>query len=188
VGWQKVLEPWGGGMADLPTYAFQRQRYWLDTDERLIEAATARTAEVSWPEKLADLPATQREERLLEWVRAEIAAVLGLAGAPAVLPDTLLKDLGMKSPVAVELGSRLGRRMGRQLPVTFVYNYPTARGMARALLAGMAPPGPTPVREERAASPSPAPEDPSALSDDELFHSIDALVNEDGPTPRQEKR
>ncbi|WP_433930447.1 type I polyketide synthase [Sorangium cellulosum] len=184
VDWRAVLAPFGGGLVNLPTYAFQRQRYWFDTDESVALAAASSIAEESWSEKLAGLSPARREERLLEWVRAEIAAVLGLE-APAVPPDVPLRDLGLKSPIAVELGSRLGRRTRRKLPVSFVYNHPTPRAIARALLEGMfssskdSPPSTADDRRPPGVPAGVAPPqalETSEMSDDELFQSIDALV------------
>jgi acyl transferase domain-containing protein len=184
VDWGLVLAAWSGRYVDAPTYAFQRKRFWFDRDEVSIVSKDPSTE--TWLEELNRLPPAQREERLLEWVCNEIAAVLGLRGAAAVPPNSLLQDLGMRSPVAVELASRLARRSRRALPATFVYSYPTAREIAGALLERL---------NEEASHGRQRPISASnavlgtevTLSDDELFASVDALVRET-EAPSQEDR
>ncbi|MFI9383505.1 type I polyketide synthase [Kutzneria sp. NPDC052558] len=107
----------------LPTYAFQRERYWLDTVP--VDAARAEVVD------LAGL------------VRAHTAAVLGHATPQAVETAISFKDLGFDSHMAVELRDRLGAALGRTLPTTVVYDHPTPSELARALSGAEArQPGP----------------------------------------------
>lgn len=88
-------------------------------------------------ERLAGLGEAQRREALLAMVRGEAAAVLGYAGA--VDADQPFRQLGVDSLTSVELRNRLRRETGLNLPVSLVFDHPTARSLAERLVADLDP-------------------------------------------------
>jgi acyl transferase domain-containing protein len=70
---------------------------------------------------------------MLEIVRTEVAAVLGLASADAVDPESTFVDLGFTSLAAVELMDRLERATGLVLAPTLGFDYPTPAAAAAYL-------------------------------------------------------
>jgi acyl transferase domain-containing protein len=150
VDWETILEGTGGGRVDLPTYAFQRQRYWLDASASTTvpaarlhaeDPADLATAAASKPEdpsslrrRLAELPETDRLASLTSLVQEVVAAVLGLAGAAAIPDQRPIKELGMDSLMGVQVRNELSARANVNLPLTLVYNHPTPLAIAKLLL------------------------------------------------------
>ncbi len=104
----------------------------------------------SLAESLAGLAAEERQQRVLDLVCEHAAAVLGLAAAVEIDPDTAFKELGFDSLGAVELRNRLVAASGLRLPQTIVFDYPTPLSLARHLAeqaggAASAVPGPSPA-------------------------------------------
>nr|WP_294524330.1 type I polyketide synthase [uncultured Rhodopila sp.] len=84
-------------------------------------------------ERLARAPADMRRAVLDEFVRAEVAGVLGLAANDPIDPETGFFDLGMDSLTSVELKRRLERGTGRSLPSSLTFSYPNLRAMSEFL-------------------------------------------------------
>ena len=77
---------------------------------------------------------------LLGFVQEQAAAVLRavLPDAPAAVdPDTPFSELGFDSLAVVELQTRLVAATGLDLPVTVVFDHPTARALATLVRAGL---------------------------------------------------
>jgi pimaricinolide synthase PimS3 len=67
---------------------------------------------------------------VLELVCAAAAFVLGHERAGAIDPDQGFLDLGFDSLTAIELRNRLSATIGRPLPTTLIFDYPSATALA----------------------------------------------------------
>lgn len=85
-------------------------------------------------DRLAALSEPEGDDHVLGLVRGELAAVLRHADPDAVDVDGPLTGLGLDSVLAVELRNRLSRISGLRLPVTLVFDHPTARAVTTHLL------------------------------------------------------
>ncbi|MGW8882048.1 acyltransferase domain-containing protein, partial [Streptomyces mirabilis] len=106
VDWRAVHGP-HARVTDLPTYPFQRDRYWLDTSYDVAPARPAPAAKTASPETLADLPAEELAERLLALVRQHAADVLGHSDPQVIHDSENFLDMGFSSFTALEVRNRL---------------------------------------------------------------------------------
>jgi acyl transferase domain-containing protein len=133
------LFPDGGRCVQLPTTPWQRERLWLDwleSPERQVELdAGKQAAAEAAPEQgdslrhLEDTSANDRRDIWLALVQEQVAGVLGLDQPTQLNPQQGLFDMGLNSLSAVELANRLGASLGRSLPATLVFEYPTVEAL-----------------------------------------------------------
>ena len=140
----------------LPSYPFQRDRYWLQAGAgRADQGPTADRADQSpgragaaadagnmpgpgLAEQLAGLAPAQRRRAVREVVAGNVAAVLGHDRPDSVEPTRPFKDLGFDSRMTVELATRIGDATGLTLPAAVVYDHPTPARLADHLHAELA--------------------------------------------------
>ncbi|MGC4892116.1 beta-ketoacyl reductase, partial [Micromonospora sp. DT227] len=84
--------------------------------------------------ELRTLTGPQRQQKILELVRAHAATALGHDSAQSIPPDRAFRELGFDSLTAVELRNRLATATGLSLPATLVFDYPTPDVLARYVL------------------------------------------------------
>ncbi|MDN3271696.1 acyltransferase domain-containing protein, partial [Streptomyces sp. MA15] len=134
VDWAALFEGTDARRVELPTYPFQRTRYWFDS---VPEAEPAHgvpdTEETLLSRELRSRSEAERLDYVLELVRVHAATVLGRAAADTVSPDLTFKEQGFESIQGIELRNRLRAATGLPLPTTLVYDHPTPAEVARLI-------------------------------------------------------
>ncbi|MGW2517340.1 SDR family NAD(P)-dependent oxidoreductase [Streptomyces sp. NPDC001617] len=88
----------------------------------------------AWRKVLAELPGAQREGRLAELMRADVAAVLGYPDVDSLPDGKSFAELGFDSLMAVQIRNRLSMALRLRLSAAVVFEHPTAEGLARHVL------------------------------------------------------
>lgn len=133
---------------DLPTYAFQRQRYWLSSSHTAVEASStelppaADDHPVSLADRIAALTDDDARALVLDHVLEKVAVVLGHSSGDSVDPDQEFKELGFDSLLSVELSKRLTASTGLKLRANTVLRHPSPRRVAEHVMTSMAKHGP----------------------------------------------
>ncbi|MFD4683504.1 type I polyketide synthase, partial [Streptomyces sp. NPDC058461] len=131
VDWAAVLAGQGGVAVPLPTYAFQRRRYWLDgTAAPRRTTGAVRSADGAPEPDRADAVTPAARHDWVRRVRAHAAVVLGHSGPADIDPSLTFKALGFDSATSVELRNRLVAETGLALPASVLFDRPTPRALA----------------------------------------------------------
>ncbi|MEU3228478.1 type I polyketide synthase, partial [Streptomyces sp. NPDC006976] len=149
VDWAVLLP--GGNRVKLPTYAFQRKRYWIDVPDAAPDSRPVAVAEKAqepeqepegvlgeWASRVRKLTGKQgdllRQKLITGLICRHTAEILEYDSAEAIDPELPFKDLGYNSLTSVELRSRLAADLGIALPSSLVYDYPTPAVLARHIV------------------------------------------------------
>ena len=103
---------------------------------------------------LEQAPPKKRPELLLAHVRDAVMRALGFPPSRPLKPDQGFFELGMDSVMAIDMKNRLQTSLGRPIPTTLIFEYPTVASLTRYLgervlgLAGEAEPPPAPPRHD----------------------------------------
>ncbi|AOR36934.1 hypothetical protein BFF78_07140 [Streptomyces fodineus] len=129
VDWRRRFT--GARRVPLPTYAFQRETYWIDG--AAVETPAARPVPAAAAPMDPPPAAGMSEQELWTLVRGEAAVLLGHADTARIGADHTFKELGFDSVTAVQLRDRLGAATGLQLPASTAYDHPTPAALVRHL-------------------------------------------------------
>ncbi|MBU3867850.1 type I polyketide synthase, partial [Streptomyces sp. 4503] len=145
VAWDRACAGQPRQRVALPTYAFQRDRYWPGTTLESTASATHPTGTDGAPdpapptEETAEPAAAAWRRDPLDTVRTQVALVLGHSAPGAIDPGLTFKELGFDSLAATELSERLGAATGLPLTATLTFDHPTPLAVADHLRAHTAP-------------------------------------------------
>ncbi|WP_374213040.1 type I polyketide synthase [Crossiella sp. SN42] len=124
VDWSRLLP--AGSFVDIPTYAFQRRRFWPDGQQAQAPQLVAPTEPV-----VLDRATEDQARSVRELVSERVAAVLGHQGkVPAERP---FQELGFDSLLALRLSRGLSAATGLALPATLAFDYPTVADLTEFL-------------------------------------------------------
>ncbi|MEU1982551.1 type I polyketide synthase [Nocardia sp. NPDC019395] len=96
----------------------------------LVPSARRATGGGDLVRRLASLAPDARDAAVLEFVRGQVAAVLGYAAGDLVDIEKPFSAMGFDSLGAVEFRNRLTTTTGLRLPSTLVFDHPTTRAVA----------------------------------------------------------
>ncbi|MEV7729927.1 acyltransferase domain-containing protein [Streptomyces sp. NPDC087917] len=125
------------GRVELPTYAFQRQRYWLSSSHTAVAAQAPSTEQpaaddqlVALSDRISCLAGDEAKELVLDHVLEKVALVLGHPSSASVNPDQEFKEIGFDSLLSVELSKRLTASTGHKMRPNLVLKHPSPRQIA----------------------------------------------------------
>ncbi|MEV0537528.1 type I polyketide synthase [Kitasatospora sp. NPDC050463] len=193
VDWAAVYAPSGPRRLRLPTYAFQRERYWLDAAPE--EAGPDAEAPL-FRRQLAGTSGPGRRRLALDLVRAQAARAAGTGDPQAVDPELTFHDLGLDSAAGVELLDRVNSLTGLTLSPSVLFEQPTPARLAAHVLGQLdTDPDAAPVPVVPAAAGAASDDDPIAIvamscrlpggvtSPEELWNLVAAGADAIGPFP-----
>lgn len=142
--WSSLFCPEERRFLNLPTYRWQRQRYWFETGRPIkrdaeVPPAAAAAQVVAIPRRLIDelrsiAPARHREV-VLDHLQRTAAKVLKFTDPAALNTSAPLREAGLTSLLASEFALELTQRLDYACSATLFFNYPTIEKIADYLLA-----------------------------------------------------
>lgn len=143
--WASVFSGYRPKRVELPTYAFQHQKFWLAPAPSVSDPTAAGRigasdggaellASSGFAARLAGRSADEQLAAAIEVVCEHAAAVLGRDGAAGLDAGQAFADSGFNSLSAVELRNRLTAVTAVTLPATAIFDHPTPTELAQYLI------------------------------------------------------
>jgi acyl carrier protein len=174
---------WSRFLARLPAGSQRGFFARVSADATRPPVATAAAAlGPSLVQTLKNSPPMQRRPALLSHLGDRAVAVIGLDAKTAVNPTLPLKELGLDSLMAVELRNTLARSLGKPLPATLLFDYPTLDALADHLLRALgldSRAGSEPRPQASSSSPSASPSSAAAQAAHAASSEIAELTDEE---------
>jgi acyl transferase domain-containing protein len=135
-------------VVDLPTYAFQRRRYWLSSapaptavaaEAEAVEEPAGADSLVPLSERVGALAPDDARALVLDHVLERVAVVLGHPSSASIDPDGEFMKIGFDSMLSSELSKRLTASTGHKLRANLVLRHPSPRQVAGHLVSLMSP-------------------------------------------------
>lgn len=140
IDWQGVYHGCQLQRIALPTYPFQRQRYWSDLASAAVQPQLSnRNTATGNKQPLQDLRTLEPEQRhtlLVEDLRSRFAHALGIE-PDQLTATTSLKDLALDSIMATEIKFDLEKQLGYSVPLVEFLNSPTIAALATQILVNL---------------------------------------------------
>jgi 8-amino-7-oxononanoate synthase len=102
--------------------------------EAVIPTTTKSSSSSEFVQKLEIANKCDRQTILFDFVRSQIAKVLGFNSPELIEANENFADLGMDSLMAVELKNRLQATLGKSIAQSLVFDYPTLQALVEHLL------------------------------------------------------
>jgi NAD(P)-dependent dehydrogenase (short-subunit alcohol dehydrogenase family)/acyl carrier protein len=125
-------------------------------------------------QQVTDAPESRRRPLVAAFVRERALRALGVDLGKQVDPRTPLGDLGLDSLLAVELRNTLATALGKPLPATLLFDYPSIDALTDYLLVEVLGFGAAPAQSVPATPPAGLVSSIEAMSDDEVDRLIAA--------------
>jgi acyl transferase domain-containing protein len=137
VDWVSFYAPSPGRRVPLPTYPFERRRYWVEA-----AGSPAPTVGATLRDRIAAVDGAARPGLVARFIADEISTVLGYADDRRPDAERNLFELGVDSLVLIEITARLSAELGRPVPASSFVEFPTITAFVENLtgLLGWAPP------------------------------------------------
>jgi polyketide synthase 12/myxalamid-type polyketide synthase MxaB len=148
------------------TYRGGRPAFLEHVDESMTPSP-ARPAEKPFLERLQETVPERRRLALVQYVKHQALSILGVPATHAIDNEQGLRDAGLDSLMALELKNRLQAAVGRPLPATLAFDFPTIAAIAAFLADEILGLEAAPSPAAAAIADTPATPDLSGLSDDE---------------------
>jgi acyl transferase domain-containing protein/NADPH:quinone reductase-like Zn-dependent oxidoreductase/acyl carrier protein/SAM-dependent methyltransferase len=134
-----VFDRWNGADGRLMALDIDWEAYGerLAVVPPLLEGVTLGRAALSPSPVSAPNKAPTLSDDMAALVAAAAGEVLGLSVGAALDPSRPFAEMGMDSLMSADLATLLSRRLGRRLPGTLAYNFPTPAALAAHLSAGL---------------------------------------------------
>ncbi|MGF1512617.1 MAG: aminotransferase class I/II-fold pyridoxal phosphate-dependent enzyme [Elainellaceae cyanobacterium] len=98
---------------------------------------------------------SDRSALLTAHLQTQLARVMGFSSPEQIDPDERFGELGMDSLMAVEFSNRLQKSLGRPIPQTEAFDYPTVNALAARLATILESPSPADTASASRAEPKP---------------------------------
>ncbi|MEM8502136.1 MAG: aminotransferase class I/II-fold pyridoxal phosphate-dependent enzyme [Cyanobacteria bacterium P01_D01_bin.1] len=140
IDWAKFIASASGQASGANSPLFSEVRPASKSTDKSADKSATRSAAIEQSpvrsgvlQQLAKTEADNRAQVLSNYLRTQLAKVMGFSSADVINPSEQFGDLGMDSLMAVEFSNRLQKNLNHPIPQTLAFDYPTIDALAEYL-------------------------------------------------------